>query len=85
MSYLFIILFIVLYIILYIYNYSILYMKYCTTVGQGRLDGALCSYLEDDKFTFLNKARATGVTNIEMEASAFFVLTHRAGFKGICC
>lgn len=37
--------------------------------GQGRLDGALCSYTEKDKQKYLKEAQAAGVCNIEMESS----------------
>ncbi|XP_014386007.1 PREDICTED: uridine phosphorylase 1 [Myotis brandtii] len=37
--------------------------------GQGRLDGALCSYTEQDKQEYLRAAHAAGVRNIEMESS----------------
>jgi len=49
--------------------------------GQGRLDGAICSYTEAEKFNFLRHAQEKGVRNIEMEASAFASYTCRAGFK----
>ncbi|XP_065116850.1 uridine phosphorylase 1 [Paramisgurnus dabryanus] len=39
--------------------------------GQARLDGAFCSYTEDDKQRFLTEAYAAGVRNIEMESSVF--------------
>jgi len=49
--------------------------------GQGRLDGAICSYTEADKLNFLREAHEKGVRNIEMESSAFASYTTRAGFK----
>lgn len=39
--------------------------------GQARLDGAFCSYTEDDKQSYLAEAYAAGVRNIEMESSVF--------------
>ncbi|XP_045142302.1 uridine phosphorylase 1 isoform X3 [Echinops telfairi] len=39
--------------------------------GQGRLDGALCSYTEKDKQQYLKAAYAVGIRNIEMESSVF--------------
>ncbi|XP_035386401.1 uridine phosphorylase 1-like isoform X1 [Electrophorus electricus] len=39
--------------------------------GQARLDGAFCSYTEEDKQNYLAKAYAAGVRNIEMESSVF--------------
>jgi len=49
--------------------------------GQGRLDGALCSYTEKEKLTFLEKARSLGIKNFEMEAPAFAAMTARVGIK----
>ncbi|XP_006732434.1 uridine phosphorylase 1 [Leptonychotes weddellii] len=37
--------------------------------GQGRLDGALCSYTEKDKQKYLQAAHSAGICNIEMESS----------------
>uniref|UniRef100_A0AAR2JZ70 Uridine phosphorylase n=1 Tax=Pygocentrus nattereri TaxID=42514 RepID=A0AAR2JZ70_PYGNA len=39
--------------------------------GQARLDGAFCSYTEEDKQNYLAEAYAAGVRNIEMESSVF--------------
>ncbi|CAM4698872.1 unnamed protein product [Leuciscus chuanchicus] len=39
--------------------------------GQARLDGAFCSYSEEDKQRYLAEAYAAGVRNIEMESSVF--------------
>ncbi|XP_051577282.1 uridine phosphorylase 1-like isoform X3 [Myxocyprinus asiaticus] len=39
--------------------------------GQARLDGAFCSYTEEDKQSYLAEAYAAGVRNIEMESSVF--------------
>uniref|UniRef100_A0A672KHA1 Uridine phosphorylase 1 n=1 Tax=Sinocyclocheilus grahami TaxID=75366 RepID=A0A672KHA1_SINGR len=39
--------------------------------GQARLDGAFCSYSEEDKQSYLAEAYAAGVRNIEMESSVF--------------
>ncbi|VDD93207.1 unnamed protein product [Enterobius vermicularis] len=49
--------------------------------GQSRLDGAFCDYTEKDKFDFLNELHSKGVRNIEMEATCFSAMTHRAGIK----
>ncbi|XP_053619991.1 uridine phosphorylase 1-like isoform X2 [Plodia interpunctella] len=49
--------------------------------GQGRLDGPFCDYTEADKMAFLQKLRAAGVRNIEMEATAFAAFTHQAGVR----
>ncbi|KAM7121421.1 uridine phosphorylase 1 isoform 1-T3 [Molossus nigricans] len=37
--------------------------------GQGRLDGAICCFTEQDKQEYLQAAHAAGVRNIEMESS----------------
>ncbi|XP_077484591.1 uridine phosphorylase 1-like [Amblyomma americanum] len=50
--------------------------------GQGRLDGAICSFTEAEKRKFLEKIRGMGVVNIEMEACQFAAMCHRAGLKG---
>ncbi|XP_062847857.1 uridine phosphorylase 1 [Trichomycterus rosablanca] len=39
--------------------------------GQARLDGAFCSYTEEEKQNYLAEAYAAGVRNIEMESSVF--------------
>lgn len=50
--------------------------------GQGRLDGAVCEYTEEAKRKFMEKIRAMGVCNIEMEASQFAAMCYNAGIKG---
>lgn len=50
--------------------------------GQGRLDGALCSYAEKDKREYLNAAHAAGVRNIEMESSVFAAMCNACGLRG---
>lgn len=50
--------------------------------GQGRLDGAICTYSAEAKRQFMNKLRSMGVRNIEMEASMFAAMCHFAGLKG---
>lgn len=50
--------------------------------GQGRLDGAFCSYTEKDKLDYLRKARDAGVCNIEMESSVFAAMCKMSGLKG---
>ncbi|XP_063285705.1 uridine phosphorylase 2 isoform X2 [Pelobates fuscus] len=49
--------------------------------GQGRLDGALCSFSKEEKFEYLRKAYAAGVRNIEMESSVFAAMCHLCGLK----
>lgn len=50
--------------------------------GQGRLDGALCSYTEEDKQEYLRAALAAGVRNIEMESTVFAALCRACGLRG---
>lgn len=50
--------------------------------GQARLDGAFCSYGEQEKQDFLKRLHAEGVANIEMEATAFGSMCHAAGVSG---
>lgn len=50
--------------------------------GQGRLDGALCSYTERDKQEYLRAAHAAGVRNIEMESSVFAAMCRACGLRG---
>jgi len=45
------------------------------------LDGAFCTYTEQDKNTYLKAIHDKGVRNIEMEASVFAALCNRAGLK----
>ncbi|XP_045053349.2 uridine phosphorylase 1 isoform X2 [Desmodus rotundus] len=47
--------------------------------GQGRLDGALCCYTEQDKQEYLRAAHAAGVRNIEMESSVFAAMCSACG------
>merc|ERR1719458_1162352 len=49
--------------------------------GQGRLDGAVCEYSEEDKMAYLRQVSQKGVTNMEMEALVFAGLTHKAGIR----
>jgi len=49
--------------------------------GQGRLDGAICEYSEEDKMNYLNLCADKGVVNMEMEALVFAAMTHAAGIK----
>jgi len=49
--------------------------------GQGRLDGAICQYTEEDKMEFLQSVAERGVSNMEMEALVFATLTHMAGIR----
>ncbi len=49
--------------------------------GQGRLDGAICEYSNEDKMDFLKKLNEAGVKNIEMEATALAAITRHAGVR----
>ncbi|KAF1661813.1 UNVERIFIED_CONTAM: Uridine phosphorylase 2, partial [Eudyptes robustus] len=50
--------------------------------GQGRLDGALCSFSSEKKLEYLKRAYDAGVRNIEMESTAFAALCRLCGLKG---
>ncbi|KAJ8415806.1 hypothetical protein AAFF_G00403630 [Aldrovandia affinis] len=50
--------------------------------GQARLDGAFCSYTEEDKQNYLGKAYSAGVRNIEMESSVFAAMCKLSGLRG---
>lgn len=49
--------------------------------GQGRLDGAFCSYTQEEKMQYLQSLYTNGVRNIEMEAVPFSALTYEAGIR----
>uniref|UniRef100_A0A8D2CXJ1 Uridine phosphorylase n=2 Tax=Sciurus vulgaris TaxID=55149 RepID=A0A8D2CXJ1_SCIVU len=49
--------------------------------GQGRLDGAICSYTEKDKQAYLQAAHAAGIRNIEMESSVFAAMCSACGLR----
>merc|ERR1712179_328585 len=49
--------------------------------GQGRLDGAICEYTEEDKMAYLEEASSKGVSNMEMEALVFAALTNMGGIR----
>lgn len=51
-------------------------------LGQGRLDGALCSYTEEKRQVFLKKAYDHGIRNIEMESLVFASMCNRANVRG---
>lgn len=46
------------------------------------MDGAFCSYTEEDKQDYLRKARDAGICNIEMESSVFAAMCKMSGLKG---
>ncbi|XP_048835716.1 uridine phosphorylase 2 [Brienomyrus brachyistius] len=49
--------------------------------GQGRLDGALCSFTPEEKMEYLHKAHKAGVRNIEMESTVFAAMCHLCGLR----
>nr|XP_023695893.1 uridine phosphorylase 2-like [Paramormyrops kingsleyae] len=49
--------------------------------GQGRLDGALCSFSPEEKLEYLHKAHKAGVRNIEMESTVFAAMCHICGLR----
>lgn len=49
--------------------------------GQGRLDGALCSFSPEEKLEYLRKAHDAGVRNIEMESTVFAAMCRMCGIK----
>ncbi|KAJ0066095.1 hypothetical protein NL108_001348, partial [Boleophthalmus pectinirostris] len=49
--------------------------------GQARLDGAFCSYTEEDKQEYLRNAQEAGVCNIEMESSVFAAMCKMSGLR----
>ncbi|XP_037645261.1 uridine phosphorylase 2 [Sebastes umbrosus] len=49
--------------------------------GQGRLDGALCSFSHEEKLEYLRKAHDAGVRNIEMESTVFAAMCRICGLK----
>lgn len=58
--------------------------KVCAvSLGQGRLDGALCSFSPEEKLEYLRKAHEAGVRNIEMESTVFAAMCRVCGLKGI--
>lgn len=53
--------------------------------GQARLDGAFCSYTEEEKQNYLSEAYAAGVRNIEMESSVFAAMCKLSNIRGKTC
>ena len=53
---------------------------FCT--GQGRTDGAICGYTENDKQEFVKRLHSEGVRNIEMECIGFAAFTHHVNLRG---
>lgn len=54
----------------------------CVSLGQGRLDGALCSFSQEEKLEYLRNAYDAGVRNIEMESTVFAAMCRVCGLKG---
>ncbi|XP_060113347.1 uridine phosphorylase 2 [Heteronotia binoei] len=49
--------------------------------GQGRLDGALCSFSNEKKLEYLKRAYNAGIRNIEMESTVFAAMCSLCGLK----
>nr|XP_004651918.3 uridine phosphorylase 2 [Jaculus jaculus] len=49
--------------------------------GQGRLDGALCTFSREKKLDYLKRAYKAGVRNIEMESTVFAAMCGLCGLK----
>ncbi|KAM8975584.1 uridine phosphorylase 1-like [Pelodytes ibericus] len=49
--------------------------------GQARLDGAFCSYTEEEKMLYLQAAYDAGIRNIEMESSVFAAMCNISGLR----
>lgn len=49
--------------------------------GQARLDGAICSYTEEEKMQYLKAANEAGIRNIEMESSVFAAMCNISGLR----
>ena len=60
---------------------ELMHKNFFVVQGQARLDGAFCEYSSSDKDRYMLRLKDAGVTNIEMESTAFTALTHKAGFK----
>ncbi|ELK27474.1 Uridine phosphorylase 2 [Myotis davidii] len=50
-------------------------------IGQGRLDGALCSFSREKKADYSKRAQIVAVRNIEMESTVFATMCRRCGLK----
>ncbi|CAI2737592.1 unnamed protein product, partial [Dicrocoelium dendriticum] len=48
---------------------------------QARLDGAFCSYTEEEKLAYLRKAYTVGVRNFEMECTCIAALCRKANIR----
>ena len=51
------------------------------SIGQARMDGAICEYSQSEQQSYLQKLKEHGVNNIEMECSAMASLCHKAGVR----
>lgn len=51
-------------------------------IGQARLDGAICTYTEEEKMQYLKAAYEAGIRNIEMESSVFAAMCNISGLRG---
>lgn len=57
-------------------------IRSCSLAGQGRLDGALCSFSTEEKLEYLKKAHEAGIKNIEMESTVFAAMCRVCNLKG---
>lgn len=57
----------------------------CFYEGQGRMDGAICEFNQEDKDHFLRTAYDYGVRNFEMESHMFGAFAHKLGLQAITC
>ena len=53
--------------------------------GQGRLDGMICNYDENQKLKFLQRAHEAGVRNIEMESLYFGAFCNHIKVRSVVC
>ena len=56
--------------------------SFCTFLGQGRVDGAICFHTEKEKLEFLQKVHENGVRNIEMECVGLAAMCQKVKMRG---
>lgn len=49
--------------------------------AQGRTDGAVCDFSEEERMKFLRKVQEKGIKNIEMESTLFAAITKHTGIR----
>lgn len=57
----------------------------CFYEGQGRMDGAICEYSEEERNAFGIKCSQFEIVNFEMESHMFGAFTHKLGIKCLTC